>query len=110
MHSTVVQKSPLSTTSNGVYCIPSANSLLHTCEVTMTKQLEPLRIPSPEEQPTVDLVTVAAPAWGIHSPTVIYRMAANNEFPFAVKKVGGKWRVSTVELRRSLSLDLGGAA
>jgi hypothetical protein len=60
-------------------------------------------IPIAANQPTVDLLT-AARAWGITSNTTAYRMASNNEFPFPVHRVGGKWRVPTAALRRALCL------
>ena len=63
----------------------------------------PVVIPDPAEQPTVG-VELAANAWDVWSPTVIYRMAADGAFPFACQKVAGRWRVSTADLRRSLGM------
>lgn len=61
-------------------------------------------LPNAEDQPTIDLMT-AARAWGVNSQTTAYRMAANDEFPFPVHRVGNKWRVPTAALRRILGLS-----
>ena len=63
-----------------------------------------VKLPAPEDRPLLDLIEAAA-VLGIRR-TVAYQMARYGEFPVEVLRIGGRWKVRNVDLRRFLGLDL----
>jgi hypothetical protein len=62
------------------------------------------RIPWPEDRPVLPLwPDVARDVYAMSRPTA-YTLAQNGEFPCPVQRVGHRWVVLTVELRRALAL------
>ncbi len=63
------------------------------------------RVRTPDEAAMVPLWPDAAQLFGIHRSRAYY-LAEPDKFPTPVIKVGARWRVPTVHLRRVLGLDL----
>ena len=61
------------------------------------------QLPTAEEQPTVDLWPAAGQALGL-SRSATYSAALKGEIPGLIR-VGGRYRVATAALRRTLCLD-----
>jgi predicted DNA-binding transcriptional regulator AlpA len=60
-------------------------------------------IPDPLDQPTIDLWPTVGEALGL-GRSAVYELAARNELPVCVLKLGRRRRVATAELRRVLGL------
>ncbi|MGV9270265.1 helix-turn-helix domain-containing protein [Kitasatospora sp. NPDC003701] len=56
------------------------------------------------ELPTVVDVRTAARALGV-CPATVYRMLQRQAFPCPVLRVGGRYRIPTIELMRALGVD-----
>nr|WP_051056030.1 helix-turn-helix domain-containing protein [Kitasatospora sp. SID7827] len=56
------------------------------------------------ELPTVVDVRTAARALGV-CPATVYRMLRRQVFPCPVLRVGGRYRIPTIELMRALGVD-----
>ncbi|WAL75567.1 helix-turn-helix domain-containing protein [Kitasatospora sp. YST-16] len=56
------------------------------------------------ELPTVVDVRTAARALGV-CPATVYRMLQRQVFPCPVLRVGGRYRIPTIELMRALGVD-----
>jgi hypothetical protein len=62
------------------------------------------QIPWPEERPVLPLwPDVAGDVYGMSRPTA-YALAGREEFPCPVFRIGERWMVLTVELRKALGL------
>jgi len=63
-----------------------------------------MTLPTPEEEPTVELWPTAGRALGI-GRCLTYELAGRNEFPGLIR-MGSKYRVSTAALRKYLGMDV----
>jgi len=71
-----------------------------TNETVMTAMT---KVPLPDECPLLDLLE-AAPPLRI-SRTTAYELAQRGKFPVPVLRIGRRYKVRTVDLRRYLGLD-----
>lgn len=63
----------------------------------------PAAVPQTEEQPLLDLTDTFGPL--NLSKAQGYALAREGRFPVALMRVGQRWKVRTVDLRRYLGLD-----
>lgn len=61
------------------------------------------RIPTPEEQPLLDLADTFGPL--NIARTTGYLLAARGEYPVPVLRIGSRMKVRTIDFRRYLGLD-----
>jgi hypothetical protein len=61
-------------------------------------------IPFPEDQPVLPLWPTAGEVFGMSRPKA-YALAQRDEFPCPVLRIGDRWMILTVDLRRAVGLQ-----